>query len=385
MKKILVTGARAPAALEIIRRLADEKYEVYAADCFHFPLGRFSSPVKKYLQLPSPRHDLNNFKKKLIDFVRNNQIDFIFPVCEEVFYLSYCKQEIEKYCKVFCEDFSLLSRLHNKYSFQEIAREKQIGAIETFIVHTPQEELPLICASKTYVAKPVFSRFGDKALLNLKSHEIRNKLSDHLYPWTVQEFIKGEEFCSYALCKNGVIISQACYQPYFRAGRGSSIYFRSVLKPEIFQQVEILVKGLSYPGQIGFDFIETKERKTFILECNPRGTSGIHLVPNIDWKSIFSLGDVEVNFIQPKPILYSKMISLAMIIFGLRSPNDHSVTEFIRAYFNANDVIFTLKDWKPFFGQFASLGELLWRKYKMGQSLKDASTNDIEWDGQSIG
>ncbi|HRK55796.1 MAG TPA: ATP-grasp domain-containing protein [Cyclobacteriaceae bacterium] len=384
MKKILVTGVRAPAALEIIRRLADAGYEVYAADCLHFPPGRFSAPIKEYAQLPSPRYDLKKFKSKLIGFVKKHQIDIIFPICEEVFYLSSCKQELEKYCHVFCEDMNLLSRLHNKYIFQKIARENYMGAIETFITSNPSDPIPNLDENKTYVAKPVFSRFGDKALLNLHPHEIRDKLSPDLYPWAVQEYIRGEEFCSYAICRNGVIISQSCYQPYFRAGQGSSVYFKAVLKPEIFKQVEYLVKGLHYTGQIGFDFIESPDGKTFVLECNPRCTSGVHLSPHIDWESAFSIEGPGDDFQPPVANLRSKMISLAMIIYGLRPPNKQTITEFIHSYVNADDVIFTVKDWKPSFGQFLSLIELLWRRYKTGQSLKDASTTDIEWDGQDI-
>jgi glutathione synthase/RimK-type ligase-like ATP-grasp enzyme len=384
MKKILVTGVRAPAALEIIRRLADAGYEVYAADCLHFPPGRFSAPIKKYTQLPSPRYHLKKFKSILIAFVKKYQIDIIFPICEEVFYLSSCKPELEKYCQVFCEDINLLSRLHNKYIFQEIARESFMGAIETFITSNPSDIIPNLDENKTYVAKPVFSRFGDKVLLNLRPHEIRNKLSSDLYPWVIQDYISGKEFCSYALCRNGVIISQSCYQPYFRAGQGSSVYFKAVSKPEIFKQVEFLVKGLHYTGQIGFDFIETADGKTFVLECNPRCTSGVHLCPNIDWESAFSIKGHGDNFQPPVANLRSKMISLAMIIYGMRHPNKQTITEFIHSYVNADDVIFTVKDWKPSLGQFLSLIELLWRHYKTGQSLKDVSTTDIEWDGQAI-
>ncbi len=77
MKNILVTGVRAPSGLEIIRRLADAGYNVYASDSLRFPLGRFSKNVKTYTQLPSPRHDFNHFKTELIGLVKAYEIDFV--------------------------------------------------------------------------------------------------------------------------------------------------------------------------------------------------------------------------------------------------------------------------------------------------------------------
>ena len=382
MKNILVTGVRAPAGLEIIRRLGNAGYNVYVADSLHFPPGRFSNHVQDYLQFSSPRYDLKSFKEQLIIFVKKHQIDIIFPICEEVFYLGACKAELEKHCRIFCEDIALLSQLHNKYIFQQIAAEQGMGAIETFIVDNPNDPLPELYNERTYIAKPVFSRFGDKAILDLKPQDIKENLSSPLFPWAIQEHIKGEEFCDYAICRDGVVIAQACYQPYFRAGQGSSVYFKAVSKPAILDQVQSLVRGLNYTGQIGFDFIERTDGQIFVLECNPRCTSGAHLIPNIDWKTVFS--DVQPDYSLKSSTLRSKMIALAMLVYGLRAPNTHRLKEFIVSYLNADDVMFSKKDWKPSIGQFLSLLEIIWRSLRDRQSLKEASTEDIEWDGQDI-
>lgn len=382
MKNILVTGVRAPAGLEIIRRLGEVGYNVYAADCLYFPAGRFSNYVQDYSQLPSPRYDLKNFKEQLIRFVKKHHIDIIFPICEEVFYLSACKAEIEKHCRVFCEDITLLSQLHNKYIFQQIAAEHGMGAIKTFIIENPNDPLPELHNEKTYVAKPVFSRFGDKAILDLKLQDIKENLPSPLYPWAIQEHIKGEEFCSYAICCNGVVIAQACYQPHFLAGQGSSVYFKAVSKPKIYDQVQSLVRALNYTGQISFDFIERTDGQVFVLECNPRCTSGAHLTSNINWESVFSETQLD-NSLVPST-LRSKMVALAMLIYGMRAPNTHGLKKFINAYKNADDVIASRKDWKPSIGQFLSLLEIFWRSIRCNQSLKVTSTEDIEWDGQSI-
>ena len=42
--------------------------------------------------------------------------------------------------------------------------------------------------------------------------------------------------------------------------------------------VETFVAREGYTGQIAFDFIETEAGVMYALECNPRATSGVHLL-----------------------------------------------------------------------------------------------------------
>lgn len=381
MKKILVTGVRAPAALDIIHSLSASGYEVYAADSMRFPLGRFCSPIKGYVQLPSPRHAFTDFKAKLLACVKQHKIDIIIPTCEEVFYLSACKPELKKHCQVFCEDIDVLARFHNKHTFQELAQEHNLGAIETFLIQQENVPLPALKEDQRYVAKPTFSRFGDKAILNLAAENISEHLSKNLFPWVIQKYIQGEEFCAYALCRDGTVIAQVTYQPYFRAGQGSSIYFKTVQKPKIAARIHTFVRQLNYTGQIGFDFIEQRNGEVFVLECNPRCTSGIHLIPHIDWNAALAgdkLQKMEHRFND------SKMVALAMLVYGWRSPNKHGFKAFLNAFFCAKDVMSTQKGWRSSFVQLVSLTEMIWRSIKNRQPLKDASTADIEWDGQKI-
>lgn len=388
MKKILVTGARAPAALEIIRRLAKEGYEAYAADCLYFPPGRFSRYTSGYLRYPSPRHDLRKFIARLIAFVEQHKIDLIFPTCEEAFYLSACKAELEKYCKVFCEDFATMAALHNKMVFQDIAGKNGMGSIVTTAIEHPQQIdiIEKLTWEKNYVLKPVFSRFGNQVVLNLKPTELSKYLNPDLFPWAVQEYIKGQEYCTYALCRQGKIVAQACYKPTFRAGQGSSVYFQPVLHDEIFRQVGALVAGLNYSGQIGFDFIMQDDGRVFVLECNPRTTSGVHLLSEkIDWKTLFLTDATAEPIVPTESPMRSKMVSLAMLIYSWRSPNRASFQELWTAFCAADDVVGGHSDWGPFAGQIITISEILWRSFSGKQSLKNASIADIKWDGQEIG
>ena len=386
IKKILVTGARAPAALEIIRQLAHSGYVVYAADCLHFPLGRFSRFTTKYCQHPSPRHNPKEYIVSLLAFVQSNQIDLIVPTCEEVFYLSADKDILEQHCRVFCADFAIMSQLHNKFIFQDIAHKHQMGSITTHIITTPADTTAVIqnlSPEKTYVVKPAFSRFGDRVSLNLSPDAISARLNQDFFPWVIQEYIKGQEYCAYALCQQGKVIAQVCYQPYLRADSGASIYFQPVLQSEITRQISALVAGLNYSGQISFDFMVRHDHKVFVLECNPRCTSGAHLLPNnLDWHSILLQKNATVSapIANPSaPDIKPKMLLSAMLIYGKITSK-----QFWQALKAADDVIFSQADWLPCLGQLIALLEIFCRSLLSKKSLKDTATCDIEWNGQDI-
>ncbi len=94
--------------------------------------------------------------------------------------------------------------------------------------------------------------------------------------WIVQEFIEGEEICAYSIWDNGVMKACCFYRPDIRFGKGASIYFESADYPELEKRIQTFGESMNYQGQLSFDFIE-KNGKYYVLECNPRATSGAHL------------------------------------------------------------------------------------------------------------
>ena len=115
MANFLVTGARAPVALEIIRNLHNNKHNAYLADSLRFPIAKNSRAVKKYFYIHQARFEYEQFVSDLIDIIVNNEIDYIIPTCEEIFYIAHAKERLEQHCHVICSDFTLLSKMHDKY------------------------------------------------------------------------------------------------------------------------------------------------------------------------------------------------------------------------------------------------------------------------------
>jgi hypothetical protein len=77
------------------------------------------------------------------------------------------------------------------------------------------------------------------------------------------------------------------------------------------------------------------------------------------------------------------MLSAAMVSFGLmQATRQRMLREWLRAYRRSRDVVFRWDDPKPFVEQFRLLA---WTKRianRRGISLQEASTSDIEWNGE---
>src|SRR5690606_7526337 len=85
--------------------------------------------------------------------------------------------------------------------------------------------------------------------------------------------------CSYAISDRGRLLAHAIYHPAYRLRRSSSYYFEPIVRPGIRDAIAAFVRGTRYTGQISFDWIESRQGGARALECNPRGTSGLHLFP----------------------------------------------------------------------------------------------------------
>lgn len=376
MKRILITGVRAPVALELIRRLAKYGYEVFAADSIWFPISRGSRYISKYFYLPEPTGAPHLFAAKLIDIIRNESIDMLIPTCEEVFYISRFRAEISKYCNVFCEDFLLLSQLHNKFKFNQLATSYGLSAPSTVLI-TSKNDMPALTSDRSsLVFKPVFSRFASQTKIQPSEFQFNLIHPTIETPWVAQKYILGQEYCTYTIAVAGKIQAHVTYLPLYKAGIGSSIYFQSVEHPIIYANIAKFISALNFTGQIGFDCIEDSSGAPYFIECNPRATSGAHcLLHELNWDSLFA------GNLSPKPNSNNnRNISLAMLIFSFKNFNK----KFIKDLVKTKDVIWDRSDYYPAFYQFINLAEIIAKSIKRGISLKDAATADIEWNGQEI-
>lgn len=375
--RVLVTGARAPVALHICRLLKQSGAEVYASDCTPFPLTKASNSIKRYISTPSPKFEIKNYIEALVELVKEERIDYVIPTCEEIFYISMYKGVIGQYCEVLVDDFSKLKTLHHKFEFLKMVETLGFQVPKTMVL-TQNTMINDWKEKNGLVMKKIYSRFSDSIIFLASKKDIPNK-SFNNSSWILQERINGEQFCSYAIAKDGEVLAHSVYKSNFTAGLGATISFEHIDRQDIEQFVSKIVEHLNFTGQISFDFIVNDHNIAIPIECNPRATSGLHL---------FDQEIVAALLLQPKTgILTPKKgkreaIKLAMLLFGLQQArNVQKAVEWLKIVISFKDITFRVNDPFPYFYQVISLMKL-WRESKKNAvTLLQQSTYDISWDG----
>jgi hypothetical protein len=379
-KRVLVTGARAPVALELARRFKRAGAEVFLADSIGVPGARFSFSVSGYFRLPPPIDDAAAFADALAGVVERERIDLVVPTCEEIYYVARFALRIG--CPVFCDSFETLDRLHNKFTFSAVVRSSFAESPRTELVGDralSAEELAGL------VLKPVYSRFAASTLRS-PSIEDFNRVRADRRRWLAQERVYGTEYSTYGVAHRGRLLAHACYHSEYRVDGGSGVLFRNVSreKTRILEFVRELVRAIDFTGQIGFDLIEAAGGRTFVLECNPRATSGMHLFAADDdlARAILEPDSIGETIVAGGP---ARKLAFALVFTEEVSRLDVARWPRLLAdSLRTPDAVFAWNDPLPFAAAGLSLSEIILIAIRKRKKLTAAATHDIEFDGQPL-
>ncbi|RAL24487.1 ATP-grasp domain-containing protein [Thermoflavimicrobium daqui] len=384
-KTFLLTGGRAPATLDLARLLASAGHRVLLVESFKHAFCRASRAVTQTFLVPSPRFEEEAFLSALQKIVLAENVDVLIPTSEEIFVVARGLNKLAPHTYVWVEPFEILHSLHSKWELFQLAKQYNYLVPKTWKVTSLKEiqEIQKNQIDKTqFILKPVYSRFS--AHVHVISNE-KNSLPqiniNPENPWILQEFIEGNQVCTYGLAYRGKLLAHVAYRTTFTAGRGASITFAPYRNDKLIKLVQKWVEMMSFTGQISFDWMETTRNELFLIECNPRLTSGIHLFHQDDGLANLFIDPVSASFILPKSS--PKMISLAMLTYGLRSVRSlFDFKQWAKTFLGSQDVIFRWNDPLPYFYQGLSLFSL-WRMSRcLGISMIEATTYDMEWNGE---
>ena len=360
MKTILISGARAPIALEMARSFKLAGHRVIVMDCQYLTITRWSNTVDKYYITPSPRFNKEDFIKTLQQIIQLEQVDHLIPTCEEAIFIAAYQSVL--LCKVWTVNHDLIISLHNKYYFAQ-QYHLLLPIPKTVLVSDFKDW----SKSEKFLFKPVYSRFGSSVIMkkHIDSSHFKEETKNN---WVAQQFIMGKEVCVYSIWDNGNLKAFAAYHPLYRAGKGAGIFFEPIQNEIVFDYVKRFGKEIKYHGQLCFDVIIDHQQQPYFIECNPRGTSGAHLLNNR-----LATAFLENEFVLPENQKeYS--IKYAMTLL-------HPSSLFKKRIIRSKDTIFRREDLKPFFFQIASLFEITYIKFKKKLTWLEATTSDIEWNG----
>lgn len=378
--KVLITGGRAPVALDLARKFKAAGHQVVGADSLPLNLLTFSNSIARNYSLPSPRFNYLSFKSSLISVINKERIDLVIPTCEEVFYIAQMKTEAPERCNIFVDDFTKLNKLHHKEHFILQAKKYNLRVPKTLLLDGRADYKGINNLSNKVVIKPAFSRFGTKIIISKTPIHNLDKVSLSSGEWVAQEFIDGRQFCVYIVAIKGKIKAFSCYRSNYTWGAGAFIFFKNSNNLNIYNWVEKFIKGERFTGQISFDFIEDKKGDVYAIECNPRTTSGVHLFNNAkEFVDCFS-NKAEKSLIANSE--KSAMIGMAMIVYAFNEIRTKKESIFwLKDFMKSHDVIFSLKDPFPFFGQLFLIVILNVRAWRKGITSIEASSYDLEYNG----
>jgi hypothetical protein len=277
--RILVTTARMPFALALLRRLGEAGHELLTSDTYEAAPGGHSRYVSGHFVTPAPRQDPDGFVSEVGRIATERSVDLVVPPWEDVFYLAALRDRLP--VPVYAARFDELARLHDKSSFQRLAEDLGVRAPATVVARSGDELREAIGRFPRYFARAAFSRGGVTLLTNegpLAGHiSVDDVEPTDESPWLVQEFVDGPMVCTYSTLHEGRATAHCTYRAPRQWEHSTGIQFESVDGTESLGIVERIGAALGYTGQISFDFVAAPDGLV-IIECNPRTTDGVLLM-----------------------------------------------------------------------------------------------------------
>jgi predicted ATP-grasp superfamily ATP-dependent carboligase len=350
-------------------------FDVFIADSHRFHISKYSRSVRKSFLVPSPRFHEEKYIQTLLDIVKDYAIDLVLPIYEETFYISKYKEMFPSSCRIFTSSIELLKKLHDKWSFQEMVSDSGLLSIETQLINT-KEDLYTVIYEYPQVLKACYSRASQKVYFINNQYQQMNVDIDNS-KWIIQKFIPGRHFCTYSICIDGQLQALSIYPVDYTVDGHSCVNFQAVKHKKIADWIKIFIKKYRFTGQIGFDFIENEDG-LFAIECNPRSTSGLHLLA-YEKEICERFFNPDKECIVPSKKVYRK-IGPGMLVYGWRK---RAFRKFIKSFFLHKDIVFNKKDLMPFISQPIIFAFYIIQSKILKKSFPAMFTYDIDFDETS--
>jgi hypothetical protein len=379
-RRVLITGARAPIALDLARSFAAAGLEPHLADSIQPWSARLQRIARGRLhRLAPPRFDFAGFTRDLATLVAWLDPVMIIPTCEEVFYLAAAAATLGLTTRVFAPPLATLRQLHSKVDFAALARRCGLATPETTRITSRAALQAFRTRAGNLVFKPEFSRFASHTLIRPDPARLDRLAPSEAEPWALQDHVAGEEFCLWSAARAGVLVGFVAYRPRWRLGRSSSFYFEAVDDPALIEPARAIAAATGASGQLSFDVIRRPDGTIVPIECNPRGISGLHLFDSTAALAAALLG--EGGFVTPDA--RARHLGPAMWLLGApQALLQGRWAAFRQDLARSRDV---LREPGATLGAFLDAGRFALVGLSRGRSASGQTTDDIEWNGEPIG
>ena len=377
---ILLTGGRAPVAVDLGRMLAKQGYTVHVADSLRYYMSQGSNIFASSSVISPPSRNLNHFAADLNGIIKEKGIDVIIPTCEEVLYLAKIRGQLPEGIECFFDDFDKLLGLHSKHDFINFCQIHRfaIKAPRTKLVKNLQEIIDFQKEVGDIIIKATYSRFSSNIYIKPSMEDLKKIAFQDSNPWLAQEYINGTEYASYSIAKHGQVIATSVYTPEYRMGLASATFFRPKLHPKVEAFTKQIVAKLGYHGHIAFDFIE-KGDDLFVIECNPRMNSGFHLIADkLDFSQVLTSQQLTPFIIKSESQRAKKFAAMMPFCLG---DQKRSTKKILEDFSNSEDVLWQRSDPLPIIWALWTYLFYFIKSLFSGTTLHYECSHDSEWNG----
>lgn len=379
-ERVLITGARSVAALDIARSLRAAGYEPHLADCSPAWLARLSGAAGPVHRHASPVERPADFARDIRGLIDRLDPVRIIPTCEEVFHLAALAEADGFSDRLFAPPPDRLATLHAKDRFAALCRSLALSVPDTTVVADRAGLAAFSGDAADHVFKPVWSRFGARTLVAPSPEDLDAVAPSPDAPWVVQRRIIGEEISFYAVCQEGRVVAFCAYGSDWRLPGGASYVFRPLPADETarLRPMADALAAYAGTGQIACDAIFDADGRPWLIECNPRATSGVHL---FDRSAAF--GQALMGRGEAEPVAGTRHLSTALWLHGLPTAlRDRRLAAWRKQRQQGSDAIAAPRDSLPVLGALLDAAVFGLRARRTGLPLTEAMTADIEWNGR---
>ena len=370
-KTVLLTIGRLPKALDFARSFHMAGWRVLVAEPFKSHLTGVSNCVAQSFTVPPPCDGKQAYLEVLAKIVTEQRIDLVLPLSEETLHVAHLRTLLPENVQVYAPPPVMLLTLHDKAAFIALAQQHGLPVPETAMLGTTAARE--LAAHYDYVIKPVYSCSGRGVSLHKAGDALSSdKAAERAI---VQQQLSGAQYSTFAIAHKGQVAINVTYRGTIMSG-SVAVAFERVEIATITHWVTDFVAAIGHNGFISFDFFVDEDGVARAIECNPRVTSGVHLIETEDLApAILSHFPISMRL---KPVtkmmqFYPTLTEVQASMFGPKFVGN------VRKMLSSRDVTWSKNDPTPFITMPITAFTIIAKSIQQQKSFGEVSTADISW------
>ena len=311
---LLLLGSNDRAGLSIARSLNKHQYLVHNIFLDEKTPLNYSNSVYRSSFIGNPYHHYPLFKKRLFDYVKENNIEIIFPVNDiAIDILFECKNYFEIISKLIIPNEKAYKAARNKIATIKLAEQLKIPIpkyeiLESLIFQNVSFPIYLKPKSSTLIKDQTCYSFRVKQLNN--KDEMINQLRQIILisPVILQEKISGYGIGVNVFCKNGKVLVYTVNKRVHEPINGGGSSYRKTINPNglIKKYVQLLANAMELNGAMMFEFKVTKTDYV-LMEINPRlwGSLSLSKFSGVNFP-LLMMGEIRPQFLKYSTNKYTR-------------------------------------------------------------------------------